>query len=385
MTYEEFSDLLWEKQSLKGKWQGSEVHIMKENGCIYVKGSIDQPIETYPSISAALDSWSFREARTALSEFVEKSTSEDWEGSLDFADIAVLDNDLFTGPTQIRRNSLTFGKAMDDSSLEHSCILATEKINACLYGVSANMRIYHTLPWHRFKEMLENGRLFLKNPLEYNDRWESFLFNKNRNDSKGNDMAWGISCWSLREESEGLWNNYVRGSRCTEDQSERSSQEMSGLDLQMVKIETTVGDLLLAILDNFGQSAIWEKCRVGRVKYYDEFFLKKFKKHVYEKLSNWGLGVFIQACLQSFFMKRLPYDYEQEVRLVALRSQDMEVGNKGFYLKLKSSPTCFIHEVVVNPNCRSDDYQTIKAELTNRWKIDRVRMSSLAKEIPQDI
>ena len=357
---------------------------MKENGHVYVKGPIGQPLETYPSLSAALDSWSLKEARTELSELVEKSLPGDWVSGSDFADVAVLDPDLFTGPTQILRNSLTFGEATDDSSLERSCILTTERINACLYGVSANMRIYHTLPWHRFKEMLENGRLFLKNPLEYNDRWESFLLNKKRNGSQGNDMAWGISCWSLREESEGLWNNNVRGTRRIEDQTERPPQARSELDLQMVKIETTVGELLLAILGNFGQSAPWEKCRVGRVKYYDEFYLRRFKKHVYEKLYDKGCDIFRQACLQSFFMKRLPYDYEQEVRLVTLREQTMEGADKGFYLKFTSSPTCFIHEVVVNPNCRPDYYQTIKGELA-QMKICRVRMSSLAKDFPQDI
>ena len=381
MTYEEFSNLLWEKHALKGKWHEHEIDVMQIRNHVYVRGIVFKPIETFTSLSEALDQWSLD---VPLWKIIRDSKIEDWEENRDFYAISLLDPELFSGYTELLHESSTRGAYHKDSPIELSSLAIAEQERACLYGVNFGERIYHTIEWRYLKEVLDNERILLRDPRTYNDKWESFLLEGVKEGVQAsNDQFWGIMCWSRREESEGLWNNLVRGEKGDDASNQKSaSQPEDPIGTQRVKIETTVAELLLAATQSLHMPDLWRRCRIGRVKYYDEFRIIDFRNQVLSLPdAELRLETFGNAYLQSLFMKRQPFDYEQEVRLVVQNSDKFEqYGNpKGFFLQW--APKRLIHEIVVNPGCCHEHFKIIKEELRERG-FHRVRQSNLAKPFP---
>lgn len=222
--------------------------------------------------------------------------------------------------------------------------------------------------------MLENQCIFLKFPDAWHDQWEGFMF-KNLNGPARDTFLhkFGISCWTTRDESEGIWNNYVRGHHGSiASQAKRVDSEPCFT--QRVKIQTTVADLLYTLGNRLEIGMPWN--RIGRVRYHDEFELRSFANQAWDQF---GLEItkshISHALLQSLFMKRQQYDYEQEVRLVVFSPGENDSSANGFFLECE--PQRFIHEVVVNPDCSIDDFNAIKKELDN-FGLDRVVLSRLA-------
>ena len=400
MTYEEFSNLLWEKQSLKLKWRKHEIQVMRSNGYVYVKGPAGHCIETFSSLSEALDKWWIKEERDSLATIVTETTLNNCVRDTEFAENAILDPKLFTGPTKLHRDSISFGRSVDSNFPEQDCISMFENICSCLYDVLPGERIYRTLEFWQLGQMLDrkSPKIHFSDPCIYHDSCESFIIGDSGEMSR-KGFLWGVSCWSSREESEGIWNNYVRGSRQTNDNKSEQhppsnqintseehpvKKERPEYEKQRVKIETTAEELLAAIIDSFDKPEVWKRCRLGRVRYHDEFYIRAFKNRV-DALRKEGrtCEASVYASLQSLFMKRCQYDYEQEIRLVLHCQHDMKMSEKGVYLSLKRAPQTLIHEVVVNPDCSDENFKKIKLKL-KRLGIDRVIKSNLSKAFPQD-
>ncbi len=376
MTYEEFCSLLWEKQSLKGVWNKHEIRLLFARGHIYVESFPSNLLEVFPSLPIAFDQYCLEESQTTLGKIIDESDSTNWQKDAFFFKVALLDPLLIAGPTQLHRSSITRGKEREDSSLEYDCLRRMELSQSILYNLLLGDSVFHTLEFWRLKEMLENHCIFLKFPDAWHDQWEGFMFKQLEGPARDTFLhKFGISCWTARDESEGIWNNYVRGcAPCCHGSVASQRIDSNPFCTQRVKIQTTVADLLYTLGSRLKIGMPWN--RIGRVRYHDEFELRSFANQAWEQFGlETTKGHISHALLQSLFMKRQQYDYEQEVRLVVFSPDENKQSANGFFLECE--PQRFIHEVVVNPDCSIEDFNAIKKEL-EKYGLDRVVLSRLA-------
>ena len=403
MKYDYLVYKLRKSQAVKIHWNNHEIDILLNKGFVWVESIPAAPLQVFHSLPEALDQWYYPEVRTTLNEIIKEVEDEEINSNPTFREIAFLDPNLLVGPTNLQRNSITGGAIYSDSSPEHIVRCLEESLSSCLYNVTLATKIYQTLEWRRLKEMLDKNEILFKNPLYYHDAWESFIFRKYDWEEDGDEFGAQLtgvekhfycSCWSACEESDGIWNNHIRGTSSGDNYSknndskhnDRSKREESE-DSPIIKIETTVGELLSSFdLDKFlGGRNIWQNFRAGAVSYFDEFELRTFKErtlHIIELLKDSRLQFYLPYLLwQSFFMKRKQFEYEKEIRFVLFdnanwKSLPRNQDSPGVFLR--TTPRKWIHEVVVHPDCTEPDYENIRNRLLD-FGIDSVVMSPLSK------
>ena len=391
MTYEQLVYKLRKYQAVKIHWDDHEIDIMLNKGFVCIESIPSVPLQVFHTLSQALDQWYYPEVRVSLREIIDKVDEKRICSNLTFREIAYLDPNLLVAPTNLQRNSMTGGVTSPDSSLEHNVQCMIESISACLYNVTLETRIYQTLEWRRLKEMLDRKRILFKNPLTYHDAWESFMFRKyvweeGKDESQLQLTECGknfyCSCWSVCDESDGIWNNRIRGRSI----NKTYSKPHKSVDYQAVKIETTVGDLMVHLgLDKICPlQDIWKNFRIGRVGYFDEFKLRTFKEQslsLIESRNAFSLGYYLPCLImQSLFMKRKHFEYEQEVRLLLIDNIELKsLQRRKSGVFLQTNPCQWIHEVVVHPDCLEKDYKDIRNQLY-QYGIDRVVKSPLSRK-----
>ncbi|MBR4260214.1 MAG: hypothetical protein IKQ17_14375 [Kiritimatiellae bacterium] len=398
MTYDQLACRLREFQSISIHWDGHEIDMLLNKGFICVESIPSAPLQVFHGLYEALDQWYYPEVRKPLKEIITEVDGKEIVSNPTFREIAHLDPTLLVGPTNLQRNSITGGMSFPDSPLERHVRSKEESISACLYDLTLDTKIYQTLEWRWLKRMLVKKEILFRSPSDYHDAWESFMFRKYdweerydecRSQLTGVEKYFYCSCWSACEESDGIWNNHIRGVASGNDNSKHNdlSKNKEIVDCQKVKIETTVGELLFSLgLDKiFEGRNIWKNFRSGAVGYFDESELRIFKErtlHVMKKRRDFRLQYYLPYFLwQSFFMKRKQFEYEQEVRLVLFDNADGKSLQRnqdlcGVFLQTDAHK--WIHEVVVHPDCPLEDYRNICNQLSARG-IDRVVMSSLYK------
>ena len=391
MTYEQFVYKLRQFQAVKVHLADYEIDILLNKGYICVGSLSAVSLQVFHNLPDAFGQWYHPEDRRTLGEIIKKIDDKNVYNNPAFRDISILDPELLVEPTNLQRNSVTRGVTFSDSSVERDVQCMVDSISACLYNVTLEAKIYQTLEWRWLKEMLDRKRILFKSPLTYHDAWESFMFRKyvweeGTDESQLQLTECGknfyCSCWSVCEESDGIWNNQIRG----KPSRQKSPNPDESEDALVVKIETTVGHLLSSLgLDKLCLAQnIWKYFRIGTVGYYDESELRTFKEQSVRMIKtrkelglNYYLPYFI---VQSFFMKRKQFEYEQEVRLVLMDSIELKTlkrKKRGVYFQ--SNPCSWIHEVVVHPDCRAKDYKKICNEL-HKYGIDNVIKSPLSRQ-----
>lgn len=391
MTYEQFVYKLRQFQAVKVHLADYEIDILLNKGYICVGSLSAVSLQVFHNLPDAFGQWYHSEDRRTLGEIIKKIDDKNVYNNPAFRDISILDPELLVEPTNLQRNSVTRGVTFSDSSVERDVQCMVDSISACLYNVTLETKIYQTLEWRWLKEMLDRKRILFKSPLTYHDAWESFMFRKyvweeGTDESQLQLTECGknfyCSCWSVCEESDGIWNNQIRG----KPSRQKSPNPDESEDALVVKIETTVGHLLSSLgLDKLCLAQnIWKYFRIGTVGYYDESELRTFKEQSVRMIKtrkelglNYYLPYFI---VQSFFMKRKQFEYEQEVRLVLMDSIELKTlkrKKRGVYFQ--SNPCSWIHEVVVHPDCRAKDYKKICNEL-HKYGIDNVIKSPLSRQ-----
>lgn len=403
MRYDQLVDKLRKHQSIRIRWHNHEISILADKGFIWIGSIFSVLLLVFRNLSEALEQCHFPEEQTTLGKIIPEINGADVDSNPDFREITILDPKLLVEPTNLLRNSMPGGEMVPDSSVERNVQCMIESITSCLYNLTLETKVYQTLEWQWLKKMLDEKRILFKNPSDYHDAWESFMFHKYdweegtdecRRQLIGAGKNFYCSCWSTCEESDGIWNNRVRG-RSSGDNS-LLQEELQGshkrdelIDSQLLKIETTVGDLLCSLKLNelFGGPNIWKNFRAGLVNYFDEFELRKFKERTLRMMEArkdiWLKFYLPHLIRQSFFMKRKQFEYEQEVRLVLFdNAESIQKDQLGIYLQ--TEPYRWIHEVVVNPDCRANDYEYILKQLSTHG-IDRVIKSPLTRHFNQEL
>lgn len=404
MKYDYLVYKLKKFQAVKIHWNNREIDILLDKGFVWVESIPGAPLQVFHSLSEALGQWYYPEDRTTLNDIIAKVNDKEIHSNPTFREIAFLDPSLLVGPTNLQRNSITGGTTYPDSSPEHNIQCMEESLSSCLYNVTLGTKIYQTLEWRRLKQMLNENAILFKNPLCYHDAWECFIFRKYDWENDGDEcraQLTGVekyfycSCWSTCEESDGIWNNHIRGTSSGGDNSKHNDSKHNdeskcekSEDSQIIKIETTVGELLSSLgLDKFFEGRnIWKNFRAGAVSYFDEFELRNFKEQalrMIETRKDFRLQFYLPHLLwQSFFMKRKQFEYEKEIRFVLFDNADWKSLQRkqdppGVFLQ--TTPRGWIHEVVVHPDCTEPDYENIRNQLLD-FGIDRVVMSPLSNQ-----
>ena len=178
MTYDQFVDRLRKFQSVRIHWKDHEIDVLLNKGFVWVESVPSVHLQTFQNLPEALDQWYYPEVLSTLGEVIKEIGDNEIDSNPTFREISFLDPKLLVGPTNLQRNSITAGVTYHDSSLARDVLCAEESISSCLYNLSLETKIYHTLEWRWLKTMIENNRILFKNPSSYHDSWESFMFRK---------------------------------------------------------------------------------------------------------------------------------------------------------------------------------------------------------------
>lgn len=212
--------------------------------------------------------------------------------------------------------------------------------------IDYNTPIYRIFSLNRLLEALENKEFCLVRPEKWEDPYENFVLN-----SKGitkNNIEVGLEpikeryygqCWSLKEECDGLWRNYTSNS-CVTCNSE-AFKNRHGKPPKSAQVKTTVGKLMNAFYNEKKQ--FHSICYfIGKVKYVGDDDIKEVVKNAMK----------VATCQNNYWqvmtllMKRKPFEYENEVRLIYSKTDQ---DNLGDLFKFDIKPDELIDEITLDP------------------------------------
>ncbi|MEP6794922.1 MAG: DUF2971 domain-containing protein [Saprospiraceae bacterium] len=212
--------------------------------------------------------------------------------------------------------------------------------------ISENEYVYRYLPLEYFLDMVHNKQLVFSSPKRWKDPFDSFLFNqrvKNQNTFLNNIF---VTCLTLNPHSEAYWKTY-------------------GSNGYAIRIRLKTYDLfnLLQRLE----IKVW----FGRLNYLDE-------KELVTKLTN---TIKLKSALESnemedlflkiFTLKRTPFEYEKEVRII-LESSPTKDGLKRIKIGLLND---IINDIYLDPRLKTNEEKALK-EYLRQFHIN-VRQSQL--------
>ncbi|MCX6159082.1 MAG: DUF2971 domain-containing protein [Ignavibacteriae bacterium] len=200
--------------------------------------------------------------------------------------------------------------------------------------------IYRFLPLERLLDMLQNDRMIFVSPRKWKDTFDNFLFRVIDEKEINNTFLNKIYslCFTLNPHSQAYWKTY--------------SPEGHGV---RIKIKTKDFLSILTKLEN----KIW----IGRMKYnYEKILVEKLSQTVGLKQSLF-LKEPNDLFLNMFHLKRMPFKYEEEIRLLIL-AQPKISGLR----KVKLIPSDIIEEIRLDPNVCKAEEKALK-EYLEQFKI----------------
>jgi hypothetical protein len=214
----------------------------------------------------------------------------------------------------------------------------------------------------KFVSFLKDG-LFIPNGKGFADRWEGKLLIKKLVTDEGKQeyledyellAPWiYISCWHKEEcENYAMWKIY-------------------GQIDEAVAIETTEEKLRQAYLTNYDDTlAYMDEVNYVWMEYPDTLTLPKAVKRIKNAPSEIRGGE-IFPYLLFFFMKDMGYQFEKEIRLVALDKEfrrDIYNSKKGIYVDYKTVNS-FIQRIRLSPTA-PEWFDGIVSDLVKKYGID---------------
>lgn len=229
-------------------------------------------------------------------------------------------------------------------------------------NLDGSERIYRIYSWDRFKDLLHTKTDSLVPTYKWDDPFENFILGS-KAVHDGNDVdlqqvrnSWYGQCWSLTEESDGLWRTYTE---YTHQQHKIA-----------VKVSTTV-DKLFNNLYDFSNKFHALSFFIGKVEYVD-------KNDILQILSQ-DLGpavlnsdnIFMAL---SLFIKRKEFRYEDEVRILYNHYDSRSLPNVYSY---NLDPNTIFDEIVVDPWTDLKSYTQIENEIKASGYARPVSLSDL--------
>lgn len=237
-------------------------------------------------------------------------------------------------------------------------------------NVDLDIPIYRYMKWEYLEQFYSNSNheWILTRPCLWQDKFEHFIFKCEKVHSKRMNMDIGISnladqyyaqCWTIIEESSMQWQvNKHHSNSCHDNESDDDGEIW-------VKVRTTPRKLLEAMFyssDNLVNSSINIMTYfIGKVEYLDNESIEQFTITDPKQLTD-------QRGLQQvlfLLQKRIPYQQEQEVRLImqvdslfCTKHPNNIIGRKidNWY--------DLIDEIVLDPWVTQNQEETVKSYLS---------------------
>ncbi len=239
-----------------------------------------------------------------------------------------------------------------------------------LNGLTGNEIIYKYFPVKFLVPLLSDKLLWVNHTSNWEDVYENF-FLKNEfvygNQSGRADKLIGCvygQSWTLQDESDAMWRIYSNKYR----------------ESCAVRIRTTVNKLFSVIFPK-GKDLIdlQTSTFIGKVKYLtdDELFAWQQRSIPVNEV--------IRTMVDSFFLKRTPFEHEQEVRIIRTIPGDFcNVGVESLLFKI--DPDDLIEEYVIEPRLSDVQASAIKNQLVDLGvQPGKIRQSDLYKFKPSKI
>ena len=253
-------------------------------------------------------------------------------------------------------------------------------------GISLDTPIYRIDSLAHFKEALHTNKLYLANPCNWDDPWESFILRERAWLQDGSQVdisamkdSFFAQCWSRIPECEGLWKSryYAPSNALSTSKNDKIHLHCVSRG-RLVKIKTTVRLLMREVykFDDIDRDA---EFRIGAVRYKNVHDIKLMHENSFKDPSSTSQT---RDIIDSLLTKRVGYEYEGEVRLICFndfvkKSNSRKVRDHIMLPNINFRR--FASEIEIDPWCSYEEFIRIKAELENKYKIFCVEQSSLMR------
>ena len=229
--------------------------------------------------------------------------------------------------------------------------------------------LYRIFSYKRLLQSIKDKSLTLVKPHKWKDPFENFFLKSKGVLSDGSKVSFESiresfygQCWTTRKECEGLWK--VHSSDCTG-----------------VKVKTNVFKLFKYLYD-MGNPYHTLSYFVGKVRYLSDKQIKEYcSKDINEVLTSDCKGT-----VKTLLIKRLAFDYEQEVRLIfrVPNNEEEDYNNvknnwnkKEDIFKFKINPNDLFDEITFNPRIDDNEFKKLSKELRNNGYNGKIIKSDL--------
>ncbi|MGA2298537.1 MAG: hypothetical protein ABSG15_13405 [FCB group bacterium] len=196
-----------------------------------------------------------------------------------------------------------------------------------IINLSEDQTLYRYFIYEYLLDLFKNKRNTLNNTYEWNDPFENFFYESHYLSEHGKpigiisrDRMYG-QCWTLNEESDAQWHCYSKNAH-------------------VIKVKSKLINVI-APLKKIKPDFVY----FGKVDYLSESQLLTFLKTYYEELLY---GTDQNLRMQTLFMKRIPFSYENEVRIIYYNIEGSIDGQPKRYT-YNIEPNDLIFEIVFSP------------------------------------
>lgn len=205
------------------------------------------------------------------------------------------------------------------------------EINSVDLDLSEN--IYRIFNYDYFINDLRDNKLTLVHPHGWNDPYENFFLNADGIREDGMEVSFeGVKnsfygqCWSLKKECDGLWRNY------------KGENEFA------IQVKTNVHKLFNSVYD-INNAFHYLSYFIGKVEYVEnQAFVEYFEEKV--DFNNFQSGMEFATTI---LVKRKPFAYEEEVRVIVRTESDTNHDNTNNLLRVSSDLSNVIEEIIFDP------------------------------------
>lgn len=239
-----------------------------------------------------------------------------------------------------------------------------------LNGLTGDEVIYKYFPLRYLEPLLQNRLLRVDHTSNWEDVYENFFLKNEFIYENMSGRADGlIGCvygqsWTLQDESDAMWRIYSNKYR----------------ESCAIRIKTTVGKLFSVIYPEKSSSTMHASSSfIGRVKYVSDDELLSWQQR------SIPASEVIQMMINSFFIKRKPFEHEQEVRIIRTIPGDFcNIGVE--YLEFEIDPESLIDEYVIEPRLTQVQSDVVKSQLVDLGvNPSKIRQSDLYQFKPSKI
>lgn len=212
--------------------------------------------------------------------------------------------------------------------------------------------IYKYIPYKYLERMIQNSSLLFKQVSKWEDVYENWFLKEQLilpTGEKGiaTNIIPGVygQSWTLLEESDAMWRIYSKLDRTAPNYLEETA----------IRIKTTVGKLFDVI---YKEDKDMASSYIGKVSYLSQDDFRKMQDSL-SPLSPLDLN---EVFVKSYFVKREPFNHEEEVRPILIFSSDSENFGKDD-LSYSIVFDELIDEMVCDPRLDPKEYASIREQL----------------------